>query len=187
MDGMRVFLHWITCNVPFNLGLWGVGGQPGISQTMRNTLSARMTATLGKGVSIPGDKFLRFYTIHKNKSHFYGTKTKAPILLGIITHVKSLLKRNQSSGELRLDLSSRGRPWKRHAASHHPRGVRVLTPSAPVGICPLTLSVRKGEWVDKRLSHSLGRGSGTDSMKFFFNSLMLAWCFFISSWVLSRS
>lgn len=49
------------------------------------------------------------------------------------------------------------------------------------------LRLRKGEWVDKRLSHSLGRGSGTDSMKFFFNSLMLAWCFFISSWVLSRS
>lgn len=41
--------------------------------------------------------------------------------------------------------------------------------------------------MDKRLSHSLGRDSGTDSMKFFFNSLMLAWCFFISSWVLSRS
>lgn len=41
--------------------------------------------------------------------------------------------------------------------------------------------------MDKRLSHSLGRGSGTDSMKFFFSSLMLAWCFFISSWVLSRS
>lgn len=64
---------------------------------------------------------------------------------------------------------------------------KVLTPSVPVGICPLTLRLRKGEWVDKRLSHSLGRGSGTDSMKFFFNSLMLAWCFLISSWVLSRS
>lgn len=64
---------------------------------------------------------------------------------------------------------------------------KVLTPSAPVGICPLMLRLRKGEWVDKRLSHSLGRGSGTDSMKFFFSSLMLAWCFFISSCVLSRS
>ena len=63
---------------------------------------------------------------------------------------------------------------------------KVLTPS-PVGICPLMLSVRKGEWVDKRLSHSLGRGSGTDSMKFFFSSLMLAWCFLISSWLLSKS
>lgn len=64
---------------------------------------------------------------------------------------------------------------------------QVLTPSAAEGICPLTLRLRKGEWVDRRLSHSLGRGSGTDSMKFFFSSLMLAWCFLISSWVLSRS
>lgn len=49
------------------------------------------------------------------------------------------------------------------------------------------LAVRKGELVERRLSHSLGRGSGTDSMKLLFSSLMLVWWRMISVWVLSRS
>lgn len=56
-----------------------------------------------------------------------------------------------------------------------------LTPSVPVWTCPLKLRVRKGEWVERRLSHSLGRGAGTDSMKLFFSSRILAWCLMISS------
>lgn len=52
---------------------------------------------------------------------------------------------------------------------------------------PLMLAVRKGDCVDRRLSHSLGRGSGTDSMKLRFSSLMLLWWRIIPDWVLSRS
>lgn len=52
---------------------------------------------------------------------------------------------------------------------------------------PLMLAVRKGELVERRLSHSLGRGSGTDSMKLLFSSLMLVWWRMISVWVLSTS
>lgn len=52
---------------------------------------------------------------------------------------------------------------------------------------PLMLTVRNGELVERRLSHSLSRGSGTDSMKLLFSSLMLVWWRMISVWVLSRS
>lgn len=51
----------------------------------------------------------------------------------------------------------------------------------------LMFTVRNGELVVRRLSHSLGRGSGTDSMKVLFSSLMLLWCRMVSVWVLSRS
>lgn len=54
-------------------------------------------------------------------------------------------------------------------------------------IWPLMLAVRKGEWVDRRLSHSLGRGSGTDSMKLRLSSLILVWWRMISVCVLSTS
>lgn len=62
-----------------------------------------------------------------------------------------------------------------------------LTPSALGRGWPLIPRVRNGECVDSRLSHSLGLCSGTASMKFFFSSLMLAWCFSKSSWGLSNS
>lgn len=52
---------------------------------------------------------------------------------------------------------------------------------------PLMLNLRNGELVERRLSHSLGCGSGTDSMKLLFSSLMLLWWRMISVWVLSRS
>ncbi len=39
----------------------------------------------------------------------------------------------------------------------------------------------------RRLSHWLGLGSGVASIKLRFSSLMLAWCFNTSSWVLSKS
>lgn len=62
-----------------------------------------------------------------------------------------------------------------------------LTPSALGRGWPLIPSVRNGECVDRRLSHSLGLGSGTASMKFFFSLLMLAWCLSRSSWGLLNS
>lgn len=62
-----------------------------------------------------------------------------------------------------------------------------LTPSALGRGWPLIPRVRNGECVDRRLSHSLGLCSRTASMKFFFSSLMLAWCFSKSSWGLSNS
>jgi len=49
------------------------------------------------------------------------------------------------------------------------------------------LTVRSGELVERRLSHSLGRGSGTDSIKLLLSSLILVWWRMISVWVLSRS
>lgn len=52
---------------------------------------------------------------------------------------------------------------------------------------PLRLTARSGELVDRRLSHSLGRGSGTDSIKLLLSSLILVWWRMISVWVLSRS
>lgn len=52
---------------------------------------------------------------------------------------------------------------------------------------PLMLTVRKGELVERRLSHSLGLGSGSDSMKLLLSSLMLVWWRMISVWVLSTS
>lgn len=52
---------------------------------------------------------------------------------------------------------------------------------------PLMLTVRNGELVERRLSHSLGWGSGTDSMKLLFIWLMLVWWRIISVWVLSKS
>lgn len=157
---------------------------------MWNMLSAWMKAMLGKALSKPGEEFPRFYTIHKNKSRFTILKLKQSFSqrpLGMLKVTSDGTKAPGSWGSTWAREAVPGCSTLGHAASLPPRSLRVLTPSAPVGICPLTFSVRKGEWVDKRLSHSLGRGSGTDSMKFFFNSLMLAWCFFISSWVLSRS
>lgn len=62
-----------------------------------------------------------------------------------------------------------------------------LTPSVLGSGWPLMPRVRNGECVDRRLSHSLCRGSGTASMKFLFSSLMLAWCRSRSSWGLSNS
>lgn len=62
-----------------------------------------------------------------------------------------------------------------------------LTPSALGRGWPLIPRVRKGECVDRRLSHSLGLESGTASMKFLFSSLMLAWCLSSTSWGLSKS
>ena len=53
------------------------------------------------------------------------------------------------------------------------KGVAGLTPSVPGP--PLAPAVRKGECVERRLSHSLGRESGTACMKFLFSSLTLAW------------
>lgn len=50
-----------------------------------------------------------------------------------------------------------------------------------------TPCVCRDRGVIRRFSHSLGRGSGVDSMKLRLSSLMLAWCFNKSSWVLSRS
>lgn len=52
---------------------------------------------------------------------------------------------------------------------------------------PLMLAVQKGRLMERRLSHSLGRDSGTDSMKLLFSSLMLVWWRIISVWVLSTS
>lgn len=63
----------------------------------------------------------------------------------------------------------------------------TVTPSALGRGWPLIPRVRKGECVDRRLSHSLGLGSGTASMKFLFSSLMLAWCLSSTSWGLSKS
>lgn len=64
---------------------------------------------------------------------------------------------------------------------------RRLTPSALGRGWPLIPTVRNGECVDKRLSHSLGLCSGTASIKFLLSSLMLAWCFRTSSLGLSKS
>lgn len=69
--------------------------------------------------------------------------------------VKCLLKNNQQ-----------------HCCSVFPPQVAGLTAGCS---WPLMLAVRNGELVERRLSHSLGRGSGTDSMKLLFSSLMLEW------------
>ena len=51
----------------------------------------------------------------------------------------------------------------------------------------LALAQRKGELLDRRLSHSLGRAAGSVSIKVLFSSLMLLWCRRVSLCVFSRS